>query len=191
MSRQIRITNEQVINEAMQMFWSNGYRATSPQMLAQKLDISVSSIYNKYGKEELFIEGINKYIKDISGACIQMVKDSDEGIGIIRNLQYMIVDAFTTSTNPQKCFVSSTAVELRNTFPKYTNIFQPLFTELRETYRIALERAYALGELKNRSKIPEYVDLSMGIIFALSVLKRIQDREQLRVFVDQQLALMI
>lgn len=191
MPRQIKITNEQVIDQAMVMFWANGYRATSPQMIAEKLDISVSSVYNKYGKDELFLEGVQKYIRDISGGCIQMVNDSLEGKEVVSALQYMIIDSFTSSAAPQKCFVSSTAVELRNTFPEYTNIFQPLFVELRETYRIALERGYTLGEIKNASKIPGYVDLIMGIVFALSILKRTQNKEQLRAFVDQQMALII
>ena len=65
MSRQLKFSNEQVLERAMLTFWANGYRATSPQMLAHHLEISVSSVYNKYGKDGLFLAGINKYIQEI------------------------------------------------------------------------------------------------------------------------------
>ena len=54
---------------------------------------------------------------------------------------------------------------------------------------IVLEKAVQLGQIKRADRISEYADFLLGIIFSMSILYKIRDRESLRVYIDEQLAL--
>src|SRR5438477_2021922 len=46
----------------MDVFWNNGYAATSPRALADAAGIGVSSLYNAFGsKHELFLRVLHRY----------------------------------------------------------------------------------------------------------------------------------
>lgn len=56
---------EQVLQNAMQVFWERGYNATSMQDLVDATRLNRSSIYNSFGgKMELYQASLNKYLED-------------------------------------------------------------------------------------------------------------------------------
>lgn len=189
MPRRLRISEPELINTAMRVFWRTGYRATTPKKLANELNVSVSTIYNKYGKEELFLQSLAHYIKGGPDYCIHTMHNSKEGLNAIRDIQYLMIEALTQGNQPDKCLVVNTIIELRDTLPNIKGIYLDFFKRFREAYEVALHRAYALGEIEYKEKIPAYVELIIGIQFALNILHKVNDKNDLIRYVDQQLAL--
>ena len=189
MPRQLNLSDSELIDRAMQVFWVSGYRATTPQTLANELNVSVSTVYNKYGKEELFRQSLESYTKGGPDHCIGFMRSSDKGLEAIREIQYLMIDSLTEGSQPHKCLVVNTVIEMRDTLPDIKEIYHDYFKGFREAYKVALERAHTLGEIKNRERIPEYVELIVGILFALNVLSKLHDNAHMRRYVDQQLAL--
>ncbi len=51
-----------VLERAMNVFWNNGYEATSVRLLEKEMGINQFSIYSSfYSKKKLFIESIRRY----------------------------------------------------------------------------------------------------------------------------------
>jgi len=60
MARPREFDRNLVLEKAMQVFWSQGYEATSLTDLARSMGLSKSSLYDTFGsKHDLFLEFIN------------------------------------------------------------------------------------------------------------------------------------
>ena len=84
----------------------------------------------------------------------------------------------------------NTVIELRDTLPNIKEVYFDFFKRFRDAYEVALHRAYALGEIERKEKIPSYIELIIGIQFALNILHKVSDKEELTRYVDQQLSLL-
>ena len=57
---------DQVLNKAMQAFWSRGYEATSMQELVDRTGINRGSLYSTYrDKHALFLAALRRYAETI------------------------------------------------------------------------------------------------------------------------------
>src|SRR2546423_15055115 len=62
MGRHKQFVPEDVVDCVMDVFWNNGYAATSPRALADAAGIGVSSLYNAFGsKHDLFLRALRRY----------------------------------------------------------------------------------------------------------------------------------
>ena len=61
MARRKQYDEQVVLEKAMNLFWRNGYEATSMQMLEKEMGINKFSIYSSFGnKHGLFLESSEK-----------------------------------------------------------------------------------------------------------------------------------
>ena len=58
------------------------YRLITAEELAEHLEVSKSTIYNKYSKEMLFIDGLNNYVINCSDPVLTKIKESTKGTAI-------------------------------------------------------------------------------------------------------------
>jgi len=55
MARKKEYIEEEVIENAMYLFWQNGYENTSMKMLEQEMGINKFSIYSSFGSKQVFM----------------------------------------------------------------------------------------------------------------------------------------
>ncbi len=179
----------EMIEKAQMLFWLNGFKAVSPGDLARGLNVSVSTIYNKYGKDFLFIEALNLYVSSFSDPTLRAMRESDKGLETFRGVFYNLIDALLDGGFPKSCLMVNTIVEVRDDLPEVRRLYDRYFKNIRESYTRVLERAHRQKEIKDARDIPDYVEFLLGVIFGLSVLYKVRNREGLRTFVDEQLSL--
>lgn len=184
-------TYEELVEKAQQLFWVNGYKSVTNQELADHLDVSSSTIYNKYSKEMLFLDSLEYYIVTCSDPVLQSIRQGDLGVESLRPFFYSLIDALLEKTFPKSCLIVNTVVELKNDVPEVTNLYERYFSTMIESYRIVLGRAVKLGEIKDPGKVEEYAQFLLGVIFSLGILYKIRSREELRGYVDDQLSLIV
>lgn len=62
MARPVEFDRQTVIHKAMDLFWRNGYTATSIQDLLEATDLNRGSLYTAFGsKRQLFLEALAEY----------------------------------------------------------------------------------------------------------------------------------
>ena len=190
MPRTLNSSYPDLVKKAQQLFWEKGYKTVSPKELAGHLDVSVSTIYNKYTKEMLFLDALEDYVVSCSDPVLCEIRESSYGIESFRTFFYKLIDALITRTFPRSCLIVNTVVELRDEEPQVTEIYKRYFGNMIDSYKIVLKRAVSLNEIKHPERIDEYAEFLVGVIFGLGILYKIKSREELEQYVDEQLSLL-
>ncbi|MCE7997115.1 MAG: TetR/AcrR family transcriptional regulator [Roseivirga sp.] len=179
---------EELVQKAQELFWIKGYKGASVKDLADYLNVSTSTIYNKYSKEMLFIDSLEYYNQTCSDPFLKGLRDNTNGLESLRDFFYALIDALLDKSFPRSCLMVNTVVELRNENPHVTKLYDQYFDNLVTSYNVVLDKAIEMGEIKFPEKRDEYSQFLLGVIFSLSILFKINEPDELRLFVDEQLA---
>jgi len=103
----------EVLNKAMDLFWKQGYSATSVQNLVSHLGINRASLYNTFGdKEKLFKKAFEHYRKiNIEGLSQFFQSHSGVKEGFSKLFEIAIEEAIKDK-DKKGCFVVNTTTEL-------------------------------------------------------------------------------
>ena len=191
MPQALNQTYDELVFKAQSLFWKQGYKGVNTQELAQYLDVSVSTIYNKYPKDMLFIDSIEYYMNTYSDPFLSQLRASEEGMISLKNFFYALIDALLDKTFPRSCLMVNTVVEMRNENQDVINLYQRYFDALVNSYKVVLDKAIVLDQIKHPEKIDEYARFLLGVIFSLSILYKINDKESLQIFIDERLSFIV
>jgi len=179
---------DQLVEKAQALFWTRGYKGVNTKELANCLDVSTSVIYNKFTKDMLFMDSIAYYTSNYSDPFLKQLRETTEGLDSLRNFFYALIDALLDKTFPKSCLMVNTVVEMRTDNQEIVEVYQRYFETLTNSYLVVLDKAIGLGQIKYPEKKNEYAEFLLGIIFSMSILYKIQPKEQLREFIDEQLS---
>lgn len=180
---------EKLVQKAQVLFWNMGYNGVSAQELADHLGVSSSTIYNKYSKEMLFIDSLEYYNITCSDPFLKQLREATNGMEALKDFFYALIDALMTKTFPRSCLMVNTVVELRDENATVNKLYERYFSNLVNSYKVVVEKAINLGEIKHPERIDEYAKFLLGMIFELSILYKLYNKEFLQQFVNEQLAL--
>ncbi|MFM2481319.1 TetR/AcrR family transcriptional regulator [Celerinatantimonas sp. YJH-8] len=110
MARPCSFDREQKLDEAMQLFWQQGFESTSIRDLEQHLGLNRFSIYHSFGdKQALYHLVLDRYQQRSEALWRQIIDHSDSPLQALHNL----VDSFLArvKTQPQGCLIQSALLE--------------------------------------------------------------------------------
>ena len=188
MARILNHTYEELVEKAQEIFWLKGFKGVSVKGLSNHLNVSQSIIYNKYTKDQFFLDSLNYYTSNYSDPFLKQLRETTEGLDSLREFFYALIDALLDKTFPKSCLMVNTIVELRNENEDVVKKYDRYMKVLRDSYMVVLEKAYKLGQFKNRNKIDDYADYLLGVIFSLSILYKIKPKEELQQYIDEELS---
>ncbi len=191
MPQRLNNSHEELVQKAQQLFWTKGYKGVTAQDLAAYLEVSTSTIYNKYTKEKLFLDSLDYYNETCSDPFLKQLREATDGMKSLKGFFYNLIDALLDKTFPRGCLMVNTVVELRNENAEVKKRYESYFNNLVYSYKIVIDKAIDLGQILNRNKKDEYAEFLLGIIFSLSIFFKIKSREEMRQYVDEQLGLMV
>lgn len=187
MARVLSQSYDQLVEKAQELFWIHGYKGVSAQELAEHIGVSPSTIYNKYSKEILFMDSLDYYTSNYSDPFLQGLRDSEGGLESLRDFFGALINALLDKTFPKSCLMVNTVVEMRNENQEIVDRYNRYFTQLKDSYKVVLHDAYRLGQIKEEKNIEVYAEFLLGMIFSLSVLYKINSKEELQEYIDVQL----
>ncbi len=101
------------VDKAMNLFWSNGYKATSLQDLIVGMGISKSSFYETFGsKHDLFLTAIDRYVRNVSSQVMGAANMDAPAVKVIRALFDRAVQRMLDGESRRGCFLNNCAVEV-------------------------------------------------------------------------------
>lgn len=113
MPRTKQFSQDEVLKKAMELFWKNGYHATSIQQLVNHLGINRASLYDTFGgKRALFLSAFQLYIQSNTTGFGDFLNSQDD---VKKGLRLLFQAALQESvSDPEKkgCFVVNTTTEL-------------------------------------------------------------------------------
>lgn len=191
MPQALNQTYDELVFKAQSLFWTQGYKGVNAKELADHLDVSVSTIYNKYTKDMLFMDSIKYYMNTYSDPFLSQLRASTEGIISLKNFFYALIEALLDKTFPRSCLMVNTVVEMRNENEDIIKLYQRYFDALVNSYKVVLEKAIELGQIKHPEKKDEYARFLLGVIFSLSILYKINNKKSLQEFIDERLSFIV
>jgi TetR/AcrR family transcriptional regulator, transcriptional repressor for nem operon len=136
----------EALDAAMQLFWRNGYAATSIRDLLDGMGIGYGSLYNTFGdKHALFLASLDRF-RELRTSWIDEVLE-DSGLSGIEEVFRRTVDGLVSFEPRRGCLLANTAVELG---PHDAEVATKISRYVRHTEAVferALIRAQEAGEI--------------------------------------------
>jgi AcrR family transcriptional regulator len=99
---------EQVLEQAMQVFWAAGYDGASIPMLTEAMGISAQSLYAAFGsKDALYRETIAFYQTTIGGFAARALDEETDAVAAIARLLKDAALTFARTTGTPGCMIAT------------------------------------------------------------------------------------
>jgi len=134
----------------MELFWRDGYAATSLQALLDHMGISRQSLYNAFGdKRKLYLACLDRYIERRASAMLADLEKPDAGYGDVLAFFDRLRDMEDESGEvPRTCLIGRSCVELSADDAAVAERVQAHMERTMRAFANALGNAVASGELE-------------------------------------------
>lgn len=141
-----RFDPDRVIDDAVELFWKNGYRETTTRDLERGLGLSQSSIYNEFGsKRELYEAALDRYERDMHEQLVKpLVSARSDVLGAIKTMYEAV--AGRVMCDRRGCMMVNVMAEDAGRTTSMANRTLAFRKSFRELLRERLETAVRIGE---------------------------------------------
>jgi TetR/AcrR family transcriptional repressor of nem operon len=139
MARPRGFDREEVLDRAVELFWTHGYDRTSVQDLVDSMGIQRGSLYAAFGdKHQLFLEALDRYEERFYQSMRELMSASDSPEeGIRRVFEAVLVDC-ACDDGTKGCFITNAAVALADSDPDTAARVRSNLGRVEETFFEAL-----------------------------------------------------
>ncbi|VAW74627.1 Transcriptional regulator, AcrR family [hydrothermal vent metagenome] len=156
MARTIEFDCEEVLEKAMQLFWKNGYAATSMAQLEKSLGINKFSIYNTFGnKHQLFIAALNRYDEQVMHQILTILGESPHGLPAIDRALDLLEKNVEGEPLQYGCLMLNSGAELSPHDIDVSAKIRNMNRSLEDAFYEALASAQQQGEMAQDSNLKE------------------------------------
>ncbi|MEV6558664.1 TetR/AcrR family transcriptional regulator [Nocardia sp. NPDC051756] len=135
------------LRTAMELFWRQGYEATSMQDLVDHLKLGRGSIYGAFGgKRELYLKAVERYVDDTRADLLAQLSGPGSALDAVRAMVRWYAESSLADEQRKGCLMTNTAVELPADEGARRLVISSLET-METVFTSALLRARAEGEL--------------------------------------------
>jgi TetR/AcrR family transcriptional repressor of nem operon len=145
--RPTEFDRQEALEKSMDLFWRNGYEATSLAELIEEMGIGRQSLYNTFGdKHSLFIEAAKHYINSNGQHILNVLQADGSPVGNIRKMLEQVIE-FLVSGECRGCLVTNSIVELAPHDEEVHKIVLLMVKRVEKTLQATLDRAVEAGEI--------------------------------------------
>jgi TetR/AcrR family transcriptional repressor of nem operon len=172
---------EEKLDQAVTLFWNNGYGATSIPALEKHLGINRFSIYDTYGdKRTLFTKVVARYTDELIDELVEPLENGSGGFADLDRFLKAFRRRFQDSDRARGCLLVNTATEIGSRDPDVARHIQSYFERFERAIVGCLQRARRLGELDaTPAEVRSYARLLLcsaeGILLELRLAGDVKD----------------
>ncbi|UYW02136.1 TetR/AcrR family transcriptional regulator [Flavobacterium agricola] len=175
MSRNKNFDETDLLVEARDLFWKQGYHNTAPAEIVETLTISRSSLYNTYGdKKMLFVRSLKQYVATKSYAMIQNLEKAPN---IIIALQDILNQLLIANTNQNGCFAVNTAVEFADSDAEVFSIIENNDKQIIAAFTNCILKSQNMNAISNLAPAPDLAVFVYNTIIGMRVRMRMKKSE--------------
>jgi len=182
-----KVDLESALETLMNVFWENGFEATSMNDLSVATGMAKPGLYAAFGdKEQLFCAALTRYF-DMSGQLLldDLAQPQDTLATAVRRFLETIADALVDETKPDGCFITNSVVECTHYAPSLADLARDFDAKRRKGLLDRFQRARREGELSEEAEIEALADFFSGQALAMAVMGRAgTDRATFERFID-------
>ncbi len=189
----VKLFDEQeVLTKAMNLFWKQGYSATSVQDLVSHLGINRASLYDTFGdKEQLFKKSFALYRKsNIEGLIHFFESRPNIKSGLSELFDIAIQDAILDK-EAKGCFVVNTTTELIPNDESLMKIIEDNKRNFENLFYEYLKKGKENGQLKTNQDLKSLASLLFMLYAGIKVVSKVNPVEkELKGSIDLALSLL-
>ena len=172
MSRPLSFDPDTVLDQVVQLFWEQGYRATSVQDLVTATGLNRSSLYHHFGgKDDLFAAALQHYVTHYSAERLAALQR-----GSVREaFRAYFDDLVSFSSGVGKglgCLLTNTAAEVAPHDARTRATLADRFADTRNVFEALLNRGQAEGEVGVDKDTKALANFFLGTVQGVRVLAR-------------------
>ncbi|MFT3778500.1 MAG: TetR/AcrR family transcriptional regulator [Ottowia sp.] len=162
---------EAALAAALELFWRQGFAATSMPALAQATGVQRGSLYNAYGdREALFLRAFDLYAARFLEAAAASLQGDDAGQMLTRFFDAAVAN-MTTGSPSRGCLTTKTATDGSMDSERIRARVQDLLNRLTALVEAALQRPAIRGQLA--SEPAEAAAIVVTFTRGLAVMERV------------------
>ncbi len=190
----VKLFNEnKVLIKAMNLFWKQGYSATSVQDLVSHLGINRASLYDTFGdKEHLFKKSFELYRKSsIEGLTVffQSRPNIRDGFSELFNIA---IDEAILDKDRKGCFVVNITTELIPNDESLLKVLENNKRDIENLFYEYLKKGEEKGQLKTSKDLKSISSLFYTIYSGIKVVSKIEpNKKELTNSVNLALSLLV
>jgi len=169
MPRTQEFDRSEVLDKALNVFWSDGYEASSISKLLSVMDLNRGSLYLAFrDKSTLFKEVLGQYFQGcLTALFIPTLVEIDDPALALREFFYRGFLYSDVESSFKGCLLFNTVSELSNTNPEIAGEANDYLLQLRDMFLQKLLEAKAVGMIDHRKDIDNQADFLLGILAGL------------------------
>ena len=148
MGRPREYDEEQVLEQAMSLFWSQGYEATTMSHLLAATGLAKGSLYQAFGdKQHLFLAALDRYLARGRRDLSKCLRGAENGYAGLRNWLLENARPSTAGGIRRGCMAVNTAVELAPHDPETRKVLRAHERRMEQLYEDCIVRGVEDGSL--------------------------------------------
>lgn len=173
MGRPAEFDRREVLENAMRVFWQQGYNATSVKDLTDRTGLNPGSLYGAFkSKRALFLEALDAYFLQTQAFVTGTLNTTAPPLARIRAFFYQLVRECSLDREAKGCLLVNTLLEIPADDAVVIRHVGKMFRYVEGEFRRVLEEARARGDL-DAAKDPEALArLLVAGIYGLRVYNR-------------------
>lgn len=173
MARPKGFDTDAALVRAMELFWEQGYAATSMEQLVQTMGISRQSLYDTFGdKHRLFLAAMDSYCAMLDAAMLKPLRAPDAGLQALHETGLAIIDFLLQYPKRRACLMANTTLELAPHDAEIAAKVQAHMGNMESAFRHALGNAQARGEIAASADADALAKYLVGMAHGLMVMAK-------------------
>ncbi|QYR22251.1 TetR/AcrR family transcriptional regulator [Paenibacillus sp. sptzw28] len=189
MARSKEFEVNEVLDKAIQLFWTQGYEKTSMQELVDFMGIHRRSIYDTFGdKHALFMKALERYEAKQTQKMRFLVEKQKRVKELIRE---MFESTLRNEGEPLGCLLVNSGVELGVLDPEVASLVEKSYSKTEAFLTQLLQEGQQTGEIRANLEAKVMSRFLMNAWLGLRTLvKTTTDQQKLKDIVDTTLAVL-
>lgn len=191
MARPRGFDDDEVVERAMEAFWTFGYAGTSPGNLAEATGIGKGSLYNAFGsKRDLFDRSLRRYDQLGTEAAEKYLNEPDTTRECVGAFLHFLVEMDVAQPVRRGCLAVNTAVELAGHDAEILNTIRRMQDHSVVELAARIDRGRHDGDVDRDTDPRALAEFLMNTIVGLRVMAKTYDGPTLHRIVDSALTIL-
>lgn len=192
MARPQEFDHEEVLQNAMRLFWRQGFEATSIKDLTEATKLQPGSLYAAFkSKRNLFLLSLDEYFADLLAGVTQLMQADSPPLKRIEQFFNELIKESAHDKELKGCLLVNTLLEIPADDEEINNRVASMLQTIEQQFRSVLEQAQASGELAEDKDPAALASTLISGVFGMRVYNRMnKGKKGLNAIVDNLLSLL-
>lgn len=174
MARPQQYDRQKVSDQAMHLFWHQGYQATPVSDLVRETGVRPGSLYSAFGnKEGLLLAALQEYTDQIESVFLGLFARCQTAREGVEALLQGIIDDAVSGTASDGCLLINTLLEMSGHNSRVCDAVNKHLARVENCFYELLIRARNEGSISEDAECKELALFLMGTVWSLRIMSRV------------------